>query len=122
MNIAQNLNLSWTGFYPFVNIFGRQIKTAVYIANPIAIQGNIIIIPEASKLTASINPASSPALTNPNNLTDNSSSTWAHANKSPEISEKIPYEKFKTDPNIQKISNSAQSDDSLCSTVTKYAL
>lgn len=29
VEIAQYLNLSWTGFSPFVNIFGKQINTDV---------------------------------------------------------------------------------------------
>ena len=39
VNIAQYLNLSWVAFYPLVNIFGKQTKTAEYIASPIEMHG-----------------------------------------------------------------------------------
>ena len=68
VKIAQYLNLSCTLFYPLLNIFGRQIKTAVYIKSPMLIQGNTTIDDSSCNTKAAKTPTISPEFTNVNNL------------------------------------------------------
>jgi len=56
------------GFYPLVNIWGKQIKTDVYIANPTEIQGKTTIGTEAYKKVAKNIPTTRPELIKMNNL------------------------------------------------------
>lgn len=66
--MAQYLNLSWTGFYPFVNIFGKQMKTEVYMANPTLIHGKTTKNDETSKKSPNNKPIMRPKFTRINNL------------------------------------------------------
>lgn len=68
VDMAQYLNLSWTGFSPFVNIFGKHMNTDVYIANPTLMQGKITKNTDISIKNPNIIPVTNPKFTKINKL------------------------------------------------------
>lgn len=87
--MAQYLNLSWVGFYPFVNIFGKQMKTDVYIANPTLILGKITKNDQTSIKRPNNKPITIPKFTRINNLDIKCSQISLQANKKPVNKQKI---------------------------------
>lgn len=102
--MAQYLNLSCTGFYPFVYIFGKQMKADVQMANPTLMHGRITKNDETSIKRPRRQPTKRPKFTKANNLETKCSQISLQANKNPMINNKaLPKAKFRTTPNIKII-------------------
>lgn len=113
--MAQYLNLSWVGFYPFVYIFGKQIKTDVYIANPTLILGKITKNDQTSIKRPNNKPITRPKFTRINNLDINCSQISLQANKKPVNNRKfLPKAKLRTTPNMKIIKSYCHKYVSFC--------